>query len=340
MNRQLYDKIDGKDIYLYTIAHGGIEVDICEMGARINALRVGGVDIALGYNSVSDYLVGGGYIGATIGRVANRIAGGRFTLGGKEYSLNTNDGKNHLHGGIAGFDKKLFTVLSAEKCCLVLQYISEDVEEGYPGRLTLTVKFGVVDGTVRIDFAAECDGDTLWCPTNHIYLNLNGEDDGDCRDNLLRINADYYTPVDDGLIPTGEKIAVKGTPFNFNRKKKIGKDFDKKELSATVGYDHNFVLNGEHAAHVESEKTGIKMDVYTDMPCIQLYTGGQLCGAKGKNGKYNKWAGFCLEPQYCPNAINMDGFDKPILKKGENKVHYIEFRIKNSEFRIKNKDDI
>ncbi|MCH5165224.1 MAG: galactose mutarotase [Clostridiales bacterium] len=327
MQRQLYDRIDGKDIYIYTIAHDNIEVDICEMGARINAIRVNGVDIVLGYNSVRDYLVGGGYIGATIGRVANRIAAGKFSLGAKKYSLNTNDGKNHLHGGIDGFDKKLFTVLSAEKCCIVLQYISDDGEEGYPGRLTFTAKFGVVDKTLNIDFAAESDKDTLWCPTNHAYFNLNGEQNGDCRDNLLQINADYYTPVDGGLIPTGEKKAVKNTPFDFNGIKQIGADFDSIELASTFGYDHNYLLNGDHAAHVESEVTGIKMDVYTDMPCLQLYTGGQLCGAKGKNGKYNKWAAFCLEPQYCPNAINMRGFAKPILKKGENKIHYIRYKF-------------
>ena len=327
MNKQYYDTIDGKDIYIYTIAHGGIEVDICEMGARINALRVGGVDIVLGFKSIIDYIKSGSYAGATIGRVANRIANGKFTLGENEYRLNTNNGANHSHGGTVGFDKKLFTVLSAENCCLVLQYVSADGEEGYPGRLTLTVKFGVANGTVYIDFAGECDQDTLWNPTNHMYFNLNGEGKDDCRDNLLRINADYYTPTDEGLVPTGEKRAVKGTPFNFNRKKQIGKDFDKAELARTVGYDHNYILNGNHAAHAESESTGITMDIYTDLPCMQFYTGGHLHSVNGKSGKYDKWSGFCLEPQYCPNAINLDGFDKPIIRKNEKKSYFIQYRF-------------
>ena len=327
MQRRLYDTIDGKDIYLYTISHGGREVDICEMGARINALRVHGVDIVYGFDSQSDYLKSGSYAGATIGRVVNRIANGKFSLGGNEYKLSTNAGSNHLHGGIAGFDKKLFTVLSAENCCLVLQYISEDGEEGYPGRLTLIVKFGVVDGTVSIDFAAVCDKDTLWCPTNHIYFNLNGKGSGDCRKNLLQINADYYTPVDERLIPTGEKRAVKNTPFDFNTLKQIGADFGNEQLSRNGGYDHNYVLNGDRAAHVESETTGIKMDVFTDMPCLQFYTVVNKRTAKGKTGKTVKCMGFCLEPQYCPNAINMNDFDKPILKKGENRLHYIRYQF-------------
>ncbi|MCH5162584.1 MAG: galactose mutarotase [Clostridiales bacterium] len=327
MIKQLYDTIDGKDIYIYTIAHGDIEVDICEMGARVNAIRVFGVDVTLGYKSVGDYLIGGGYVGATVGRVANRIAGGRFTLDGKEYMLNKNNGENHSHGGTVGFDKKLFTVLSAENCCLVLQYVSDDGEEGYPGRLTLTVKFCVIDSVLSIDFAAECDSDTLWNPTNHMYFNLNGESSGDCRDNFLQLFADYYTPTDDGNIPIGEKSSVKNTPFDFGELKQIGADFDKSELSRTVGYDHNYILNGEHAAHAESKVTGIQMDVYTDLPCMQFYTGGKLRGADGKTVKNGKWAGFCLEPQYCPNAINMEGFDKPILKKGEKKVHYIRYEF-------------
>ncbi|MBD5632287.1 MAG: galactose mutarotase [Clostridia bacterium] len=321
--KKLYDKIDGKEVYLYTISDGNLEVDICDMGARINAIRVNGIDIALGFNSIKDYMYSGTYAGATIGRVANRIAGGHFELNGTGYHLNTNDGKNHLHGGNEGFDIKLFTVLDCSENSATMQYISADGEENYPGTFELTVKFTVENNCLLIDFEGVSDKDTLWCPTNHAYFNLDGESSGDCRANLLRINADYYTPVNEGLIPTGEKRELKGTPFDFNSLKRIGTDFNCEQLQQTNGYDHNFVLNGEHAAHVESSKTGIKMDVYTDMPCIQLYTGGQLSGCNGKTIKYNQWAGFCLEPQYCPNAINMNGFDKPILKKGEERKHYI-----------------
>ena len=188
-----------------------------------------------------------------------------------------------------------------------------------------SVKFTVENNYLLIDYEGVSDMDTLWCPTNHAYFNLEGESSGDCRGNLLQLNADYYTPVDEELIPTGEKREVKGTPFDFNSLKRIGADFDNEQLKPTNGYDHNYVLNGEHAAHVESSKTGVKLDVYTDMPCIQLYTGGQLSGCIGKTIKYNQLAGFCLEPQYCPNAINMNGFEKPIVKKNEVKKHYIKF---------------
>lgn len=327
MAKKLYDKINGKEIYLYALKNGNVEAEICEMGARINSLKVNGTDIAFGFNSVEDYLKSGCYAGATIGRVANRIAKGRFTLNGKEYSLAQNDGENHLHGGNEGFDKKYFTVTEYSDNCVTMRYVSPDGEENYSGNLTFTVRFCIENNFLRIDYAAASDKDTLWCPTNHSYFNLDGEASGDCRGNLLTINAEYYTPVDGGLIPTGEKRSVKNTPFDFTKPKKIGADLDKDELKISLGYDHNFVLNGNHVARAESMVSGIKMDVYTDMPCLQFYSGGQLDGVIGKNGKYFQYAGFCLEPQFCPDAINMQDFEKPYLKKGETKTHYIEFKF-------------
>ena len=311
---------------VYTIYGGAVEADISTFGARINALRVNGVDIALGFNSIEDYIKSGTYCGATIGRVANRIEGGRFTLNGVEYNVTCNErGKNHLHGGRVGFDKKIFTVLSAETCCVVMQCVSEDGEEGYPGRLTLTVKFGIVDNTLHIDFAAVSDNDTLWAPTNHLYFNLDGE--GDCTANKLKIYSDYYTPANELLIPTGKIVPVKDTPFDFTRMRLIGKRFGAKELKRTFGYDHNYVLRGEHVATVKSDKTGITMDIYSDLSCVQLYTGGGIRPCAGKKGDYTQWAGFCLEPQYCPNAINLENFEAPILKAGEYKTHYIKYKF-------------
>lgn len=324
MKKVLYDTYNRQDVHLYTIGDGNIEVDICDLGARINALRVNGTDVVLGFNSVQDYLDSGTYAGATIGRVANRIANGKFTLDGTEYTLNTNDGKNHLHGGFEGFDRKFFTVLSHTENALTMQYVSCDGEEHYPGNLEFTVLFTVKDKSLFIEYTAVCDKDTLWVPTNHAYFNLDGEGATDCRNNMLQINASYYTPVDDGLIPTGEKRAVKGTAFDFTNGKPIGKDFGSNELIATNGYDHNYVVDGEHIANVKSTQTGIEMDIYSDMPCVQLYTGGMIRGCSGKTHEYNTWAGFCLEPQYCPNAINMLDFDKPILRKSEKKIHYIK----------------
>lgn len=325
MNKKLYDTVNGIQAFLYTIHDGNVEVDICDFGARINAIRVNGVDIVLGFNSVGDYENSGCYAGATIGRVANRIAGGRFKLNGTQYCLNTNDGKNHLHGGNEGFDKKQFAVLNCTENSVTMQYVSADGEENYPGTLKFTVEFTVERDSLLITFEGLSDKDTLWCPTNHAYFNLDGESSGDCRENLLRINADYYTPVDEGLIPTGEKRAVQGTPFDFNTAKPIGREFGKKELQATNGYDQNYVLKGEHAASAESIKTGVKMEVYTDMPCLQFYSGGQLKGYNGKTVIYNQWAGFCLEPQYCPDAINMKEFEKPVLIRNAITKHYIKF---------------
>lgn len=310
-----------------TIKDGNIEAEIESVGARINALKVNGVDIVLGFNSVEDYNKSGCYAGATIGRVANRIAKGRFTLNGKEYRLNVNNGENHLHGGNDGFDKKPFTVTEEIANSVTMEYVSADGEENYPGNLRFTVKFTVENNALLMEYSAVSDKDTLWCPTNHAYFNLSGEQSGNCLNNLLQINADFYTPVDGGLIPTGEKKAVKGTPFDFTKPKRIGEEIDAEELNVTLGYDHNYILNGAHAAHAESEVTGIKMDVYTDMPCLQFYSGGQLNGVKGKSAIYNQYAGFCLEPQYCPNAINMDGFEQPILKAGEINKHYIRYKI-------------
>lgn len=310
---------------IITLKDGNIEAEIESVGARINALRINGVDIVLGFNSVEDYNKSGCYAGATVGRVANRIAKGRFTLNGKEYLLNINNGENHLHGGNEGFDKKPFKVLEQTDNSVTMEYVSSDGEENYPGNLKFTVKFTVKNSTLLMEYEAISDKDTLWCPTNHAYFNLDGEGNGDCLGNMLQINADYYTPVDGGLIPTGEVATVSKTAFDFRKAKKIGSNLNDVNLKSTLGYDHNYILNGEHAAHAESEITGIKMDVYTDMPCLQFYSGGQLNGVKGKSGIYNQYAGFCLEPQFCPNAINMQGFDKPILKAVIIKKYHIKY---------------
>lgn len=325
MIKTYYDKFNGRDVCIYTIADGMVEVDICELGARINAIRVNGADIALGCNSVDDYLESGSYAGATIGRVANRIANGRFVLNGRLYYVSANEGANHLHGGILGFDKRLFAVLSQTDNSLLLQYVSADGEEGYPGKLTLTVRFSVEKGALTVNYSAVSDKDTLWCPTNHTYFNLDGENSGDCRSNMLKINADKYTPTGAGLIPSGVTESLEGTPFDFRKIKAIGADFGEECLKETNGYDHNYILKGECAAHAKSLKTGIEMDVYTDMPCLQLYTGGAIKPCRGKNINYGQWSGFCLEPQYCPNAVNMNGFEVPVLKARQVEEHYIKY---------------
>ena len=206
---------------IITLKDGKIEADIESVGTRINALRVKGVDIVLGFNSVEDYNKSCCYAGATIGKVASRIAKGRFTFNGRGHRLNTNNGENHLHGGNEGFDKKQFTVLEQTDNSVTMEYVSCDGEENYPGNLKFTVKFTVENNSLLMEYEAVSDKDTLWCPTNHTYFNLDGEGNGDCLGNMLQLNADYYTPVDCGLIPTGEKRAVKGTAFDFTKLKRI-----------------------------------------------------------------------------------------------------------------------
>lgn len=325
MNPTRFDIVDGKEARLYTLRDKNISVGILDFGAAIHFIKIDGVDITLGFNSVDDYIQSGTYCGASIGRYGNRIAEGKFVLNGKAYQLNVNDGKNHLHGGKVGFDRKIFTVKALSENSITLEYVSPDGEENYPAELRFTVKYTLENHSLKIEFTGTSDGDTLFNPTNHTYFNLDGEDTGDCKNNLLQINANYYTPVDGGLIPTGEKATVKGRAFDFTAIKRIGEDFGKKELIATNGYDHNYILNDEHAAHAESVKTGIKMDIYTNMPCMQLYTGGGMHLCHGKTRDYETHAGFCLEPQFCPNSINMTNFEQPVLRKGTTAKYYIQY---------------
>lgn len=308
-----------------TLKSKDIAVELIERGARINAIVVCGTDIALGFNSQKDYENSGTYCGATIGRVCNRIANGKFTLDGEQYALACNDGNNHLHGGKCGFDKRPFEIVEQTENSVAMKYVSADGEENYPGELTLTVEYTLKGNELMIEYTATSTKTTLWCPTNHAYFNLDGESGGDCLDNILQINADTITAINAELIPTGEVINVKGTAFDFTAPKRIGRDIREAVPGSTKGYDHNYILNGDHAAHAESAKTGITMDLYTDMPCLQFYSGGQMTDMNGKHGKYRNCQGFCLEPQYCPNAVNLSGFEKPVLRKGEIKRHYIKY---------------
>lgn len=323
------DTYQGRQIKLYELNDGIVEVGIYDIGARINYIKVGGVDITLGFNDMPAYLASGSFAGGTIGRVGNRIARGKFCLNGKSFKVNCNEGNNHLHGGNVGFDNRFFDVAEYSDKKLVLTLVSPDGEEGYPGNLNLTVTYALENNTLLIEYKAVSDKDTLFNPTNHTYFNLDGESSMDCRDNVVQIFADKYTLVDSELIPTGKSAEVCGTAFDFREPKTIRRDFDDDKLNATNGYDHNFELNGTHAVHVKSTKTGIEMDVYTDMPCLQLYTGGALKPCVGKTHNYSQWAGFCLEPQYCPNAINMSGYEQPILNKGDIQKHYIKYEFKS-----------
>jgi aldose 1-epimerase len=325
---------DGTPVDLYTLTNSkGVRVAITNYGGIVVSLftpdRNGNLgDIVLGFERLEDYLKGHPYFGAIIGRYGNRIAKGRFTLDGVEYKLAQNNGENHLHGGLVGFDKKVWKArdfVDAEGQHLELRYTSPDGEEGYPGNLDVTVTYSLNEqNQLRIDYVATTDKPTVVNLTNHSYFNLAGE--GDILGHLLRLNADYFTPVDAGLIPTGELRPVKGTPFDFTEPTPIGAriEQDDEQLRYGRGYDHNFVLRGgggslAEAAEVYEPKTGRVLRVLTTEPGVQFYTGNFLDGTlRGKYGRvYHRRTGFCLETQHFPDSPNKPHFPTTVLRPGQ-----------------------
>jgi aldose 1-epimerase len=335
---------------LYTLNNGrGITAKITNYGALLTELHLPdrngeSADVALGFDTLDGYLAGHPYFGCTVGRVANRIANGKFTLDGKEYTLATNIGPNHLHGGEKGFDKKVWNVIAEhavpEGVSLSMKYVSPDGEEGYPGNLSATVTYSLTASQLRVDIWADTDAPTIVNLANHSYWNLAGHDAGDILKHELVLNADNYTPTDETVIPTGEIASVKNTPFDFRESKQIGRDIGQLPGDGGEdpgGYDINFVLNGEAGkmklvARVSEPSTGRKMEVFTDVPGVQLYTGNYLDGSLSGKGStiYNKHAGFCLETQHFPDAINKEGtpgWQSVILRPGEVYSHSILFKF-------------
>lgn len=311
-----FDMYNGKAVHLYTLENEEIEVGVLDFGGILNFIKLktdkGEKNILVGYDNVQSYLDSHSYCGTTVGRVANRIAGAKFTLDGKEYKVSANENGNCLHGGVEGFDKRFYNVeISGD--ALVLSLTSADGDMGFPAELEFKVEFRLSGRELLIKYTGVSDKTTLFSPTCHAYYNLNGG--GQVMDTLLQINAEYYTPVDEQLIPLGTVEAVKGTPLDFTALKRIGEDYAK--LGGKT-YDHNFCLGGNHAATVHSLASGITMEVYTDMPGVQLYVG---CPAiDGHGGGY----GFCLEPQYFPNAVNVKDFETPILRANTPTEHYVK----------------
>jgi aldose 1-epimerase len=335
IRKEDFGKADGQSVALYTLTNkNGVEAKITSYGGIVVSLKVpdrnGKLDdIVLGYDTLDDYLKGNSsYFGALIGRYGNRIDKGRFKLNGVEYKLATNNGANHLHGGIKGFDKVVWTgkpVKVKDGVKLVLTYLSRDGEEGYPGNLSVTVTYTLTDNNeLKIDYSATTDKDTVVSLSHHSYFNLAGQGNGDILNHQLMINADRFTPVDSGLIPTGELRAVKGTPFDFTQPTAIGARIndDDEQLKFGKGYDHNFVLNGKvgtlrQVAKASETTTGREMEVWTTEPGLQFYSGNFLDGKPGKGGKaYQLRYGFCLETQHFPDSPNKPSFPSTTLKKG------------------------
>jgi len=324
---------DGTAVEVFTLKNSaGMEARIMTWGGTLISLRVPDAagkfdDVVLGYDDLDGYLKNGGYFGALIGRYANRIGHARFVLDGKEYHLFTNDGDNTLHGGKVGFDKRVWAAIHSDGHSVELRYVSKDGEEGYPGDLTATVRYTVTpQNELRIDYTATTDKDTVQNLTNHTYFNLAGAGSGPILDEEIQINADHFTPVDAGLIPTGEIRSVAGTPLDFRKSMKIGAriESDDEQMKLGKGYDHNFVLNRSgnglvQAARVHDPTTGRVMVVLTTQPGMQFYTSNMLNGpVQGRGGKvYNRRGALCLETHHYPDSPNKPEFPTSELKPGE-----------------------
>jgi aldose 1-epimerase len=333
-------RLDDKDVSLYVLRNtNGITIQVTNYGARVVSLLVpdrDGVfeDIVLGYNSLDAYLSSNEiYYGAAIGRVGNRIANGRFSLRGIKYQLARNNGDNHLHGGINGFNNRVWDVGMVNNNMIEFYYLSKDMEEGYPGNLEVKMVYELTDNNeFKITYEATTDVTTLCNLTHHSFFNLKGAGNGTINDHILYINADYYTPVDETLIPTGLIESVENTPFDFRTPVVIGKGLkvgDNAQLGFGNGYDHNFVLNKYDkqsvilAASVYEPKNGRFMEVYTDQPGLQFYGGNFLNSSDfGKRNKpYEFRSAFCLETQGFPDAPNNGDFPSIILRPGEIYTH-------------------
>jgi aldose 1-epimerase len=329
---------DFDSIRLFTLRNAsGIEIKVTNFGAIVTSIvtpdRDGKrADIALGYNQVEDYInaVDKPYFGAVVGRYGNRISQGRFSLDGEAYELAQNNGENHLHGGMIGFDKVVWTAKTmSESNSLQLKYQAKDGEEGYPGNLDIEVVYSLTDeDELVVTYRATTDKATHVNLTQHTYFNLQGEGKGTILDHELMLNADRFTPIDTGWIPTGEITSVEGSPFDFRKPKPIGRDLetDDEQLRNGMGYDHNWVLNRSSddkslvlAASVYEPISGRAIDIKTTEPGVQFYCGNFLDGRlTGKSGrKYSHRSGFCLETQHFPDSPNQSQFPSTILRPGE-----------------------
>lgn len=333
---------DGTPVELYTLAAGALSCQIITFGGSLQSLRVPDrlgkpVDVLLGFDALEPYRTHGKSLGALVGRYANRIGGAKFSLNGQTYQLAANNnGVNHLHGGLVGFNQRVWTVEEAGDDRLALSLFSPDGEEGYPGNLTVRVTYTLTEEGLTIGYRAECDRDTVCNLTNHAYFNLSGHDSGPVLDQTIQLLADRYTPTDPLSIPTGEIAPVEGTPMDLRRTApigaRIGEDFP--QLLQAGGYDHNWIPNGEAGtlrpiARAASPATGISMEVLSTLPGVQFYTGNYLDGCpagKGGAAYANRW-GFCLETQFYPDSPNHANFPSCVLRAGEVFDHTAAFRF-------------
>jgi len=340
--------VDGKQVDLYKLKNkNGLEMNVTNYGGRIVSLMIPDKsgkmeDVVLGYESIDGYLnANEQYFGASIGRYGNRIAKGSFAIDSSKYNLAVNNAPNSLHGGVKGFSAKVWNAVPKGQNELELSLVSPDMEEGYPGELKVTVNYKLTDANeVTITYRAETSKPTILSLTNHSYFNLHGAGNGDILDLEVFLNADKYTPVDSTLIPTGKIESVIGTPLDFTTPATVGSRINEKneQLAFGLGYDHNFVLNKTDvkvitlAASVYDPQSGRFMEVFTNEPGVQFYTGNFLKGKEiGKQNKpYTFRSGLCLETQHFPDSPNQPAFPTVVLRPGEvyNSVCIYKFSIK------------
>ena len=325
--KQKFGEYNGKEVYAYTIKNkNGLSAEILNYGGIIRKLIYKDVDVVLGWDNFDEYIKNSGYLGALIGRNSNRIENSEFEINGKIYTLFPNDGNNNLHGGQIGFDKKIWDVetLDEEEPSLILSLISPDGEEGFPGTVSVKVKYTLTnDNGLSIHYTGVCDQDTVLNLTNHSYFNLNGHSSGTVDNHLLYVDSSFYTPNNDECLPTGEVLSVKDTPFDFSEEASLGEKInsDYEQIKKFGGFDHNFILNGRgyrKVAECKGDKTGITMEVYTDQTGMQIYSGNGIEeGHQCKDGaSYKKHNAVCFETQGFPNSLKFSHFTDVILKKG------------------------
>lgn len=322
---------NGEEVMCYTLENkNGMKAEFIDYGAIIVSLFVPDKDgklddVVLGYDDVAAYEANGCFFGALIGRHGNRIGGASFELNGVTYELEKNDGENNLHGGTPGYHKVMYQVETSDDS-VTFSRTSPHMEQGYPGNLDLSVTYTLTDDNeLKITYTAKSDQDTLCNMTNHSYFNLKGHDGGEITDHNVWIKANGFTETSDDLIPNGTIVDVTGTPMDFRTKKAIGDDIgaDYKPLVIAGGYDHNYALDKksgvlEKVAELSEDRSGRTMEVYTDLPGMQLYTGNFIEKENGKGGTvYKKRNGVCFETQFFPNSIHVPSFDSCVLKAGE-----------------------
>ena len=327
ITKKSFGSTDGQQVSLYTLTNErGFEVTITNYGGAVVSLKTPDrngrfCDVVLGFETLEDYIHNPRYFGGLIGRHANRIDHGRFSLGGTQYQLTQNNGVNHLHGGFRGFDKRVWQVKD-DSSILRLEYLSADGEEGYPGNVRASVAYKLSDNALKTHYEATTDRNTIVSLTNHSYFNLGGS--GDILGHELMLNADSFTPVAEDLIPTGEIKSVENTTMDFRNSRPIEHG----------GYDHNFVLNDYDgslrlAARLYEPASGRVLEILTTQPGIQFYSGNFLDGSLiGKRGVvYEQYTGLCLEPQHFPDAPNHANFPSTVLKPGETYRHVSVYRF-------------